>query len=65
MWKAGSQTGSTGDSEKGAGTWGASVGIIFRGKVGGGGCTRTRGRKQHGQNARMAIIFESKGSESP
>lgn len=48
--------------EKGEGHGGTSVGIIFRGRVGRGERTRMGRRKQHGQSARMVLVFESKVS---
>lgn len=50
--------------EKGEGHGGASVGIVFRGRVGRGERTRMGRRKQHGQSAKMVLIFESKISGS-
>lgn len=50
--------------EKGEGHGGANVGMIFRGRVGRGERPRMGRRKQHGQSARMVLIFESKVSGS-
>lgn len=53
--------------QDGEGDGDASVGIIlFRGRVGwGGGHTKRVRGEQPGPNARMLLVSESKGSESP
>lgn len=52
---------------RGQGREGDLVGILLLKIRRGGwgeGCTRRLGGKQHGQDARMLLIFESKGAEA-